>query len=432
MPPKAYRTGPTGIPRTHSRSSSGSSKTALNLLLTQKDPVPHRQQEKHKKNGHVYEPHTRSTQQHARTGSSTRVASKEPLHTQPLHPPPIQRHQNTKGKNFTFAGTSAEDDDDEWVSSESGAATPNSPGSGTGRSQTPVEHRTITDFNRLTIDDLTNRPDTPRAQYIPPSLSRVATIRGSEPQVSSTIVRPCCAILKCSLFQVAYQAERNAHPQLSVTEPRYPQTRSETSSPVNRTRYARLSSTRPPSMHTVTGRSDTTLHPHPLIRGQPLGPVAPRLEPLAPLTVTSEASSVQTSTSPTLSASPSSVKTTYAEPANNRRTSVSSVRSVATLPNQGYHPGKGHDRSRTLSSMSSTSSTSVQALASLAHLPTTRPSTPQYTAYFPPASLSAYLEAVHPLLPPPYLNTHMFVLTHRSSLKESWDRVVGVREQQKR
>ncbi|KAI6046055.1 hypothetical protein EDC04DRAFT_2864945 [Pisolithus marmoratus] len=159
-------------------------------------------------------------------------------------------------------------------------------------------------------------------------------------------------------------------------------------------------------MHTVTGRSDASLHPHPLIRGQPLGPIASRLEPLAPLTVTSEASSVQTSTSPTLSASPSSAKTT---------TSISSVRSVATLPSKSYHPGKGHHRDRTLSSMSSTSSTSVQALASLAQRP-----------------LSAYLEAVHPLLPPPYPNTHMFVLTHRSPLKESWDRVIGVREQQKR
>ncbi|KAI6026183.1 hypothetical protein BKA83DRAFT_8516 [Pisolithus microcarpus] len=372
MPPKVYRTGATGIPRTHSRSSSGSSKAAPNLHFTQKDPAPHRQQEKPKKNGHVCE-------QHSRTGSSSRVASKEALCAQPQHPPPNQRQHNNKGKNFTFASASAEDDDDEWVSSESGAATPNSPHSGMGRSQTPVEQRAITDFNRLTIDELTHRPETPRAQHIPPSLSRVSTIRGSESQIAST--------------------SGIAHPRLPITESRYTETRSETSSPVNRTRYARLSSTRPPSMHTVTGRSDAHLHPHPLIRGQPLGPIAPRLEPLAPLTVTSEASSVQTSTSPTLSASPSSVKTT-----------------------QSYHPGKGHYRDRTLSSMSSTSSTSVQALASLAHLPTTRPSTPQYTAYFPPASLSVYLEAVHPLLPPPYLNTHMFVLTQRSPLKESWDR----------
>lgn len=416
MPPKVYRTGATGIPRTHSRSSSGSSKAAPNLHFTQKDPGPHRQQEKPKKNGHVCELHTRNAQQHSRTGSSSRVASKEALCAQPQHPPPNQRQHNNKGKNFTFASASAEDDDDEWVSSESGAATPNSPHSGMGRSQTPVEQRAITDFNRLTIDELTHRPETPRAQHIPPSLSRVSTIRGSESQVASTV----------------HHEERIAHPRLPITESRYTETRSETSSPVNRTRYARLSSTRPPSMHTVTGRSDAHLHPHPLIRGQPLGPIAPRLEPLAPLTVTSEASSVQTSTSPTLSASPSSVKTTYAEPFNNRRTSVSSVRSVTTLPSQSYHPGKGHYRDRTLSSMSSTSSTSVQALASLAHLPTTRPSTPQYTAYFPPASLSVYLEAVHPLLPPPYLNTHMFVLTQRSPLKESWDRVAGVREQQKR
>lgn len=53
MAPKAHRTGATGLPRNHSRSSSsGSSKAALSLHFTQ---TTHKQQEKPKKNGYVYE-----------------------------------------------------------------------------------------------------------------------------------------------------------------------------------------------------------------------------------------------------------------------------------------------------------------------------------------------------------------------------------------
>lgn len=50
MAPKAHRTGATGLPRTHSRTSStGSSKAALNLQFTQKDSSLPKQPEKTKK-----------------------------------------------------------------------------------------------------------------------------------------------------------------------------------------------------------------------------------------------------------------------------------------------------------------------------------------------------------------------------------------------
>lgn len=434
MAPKAHRAGATGLPRTHSRSSSsGSSKAALNLNFTQKDPVTHKQQERPKKNGYVYEPQGRNGTQHSRTNEGALLASMEHPLSQ-LHPSLNHRSQN-KGKSFTIASSSA-DEDDEWVSSESGAATPISPGSGSARSQTPVDKRMISRTDQPTIDELTYRPDTPRAQRDHPSLSRVPTIRASaesqgkasSPSVAVSSSRVPMPPLPQAISSVN-QAEQNHHSHLPFTEPYIMGSRSETASPVHRTPFRRSASTRPPSMHTMTDRSDP-LHPHPLIRGQSLGPVAPRLEPLAPLMVMSEVSTIRTTTSPTLPGSPSSVTLTYAGPTMNRRASVSSARSVATLPSQGYYLGKGHDRNRTLSSMSSTSSISVQALASLAHLPTTRPPTPQYTVHFPPATLTTYLEAVHPLLPPPYLNAHMSILTHRSPLKESWDRVFTAREQQ--
>ncbi|KAL4074157.1 hypothetical protein V8B97DRAFT_1931829 [Scleroderma yunnanense] len=431
MAPKAHRPGATGLPRTHSRSSSGgSSKAALNLHITQKDPATHKQQEKPKKNGYVYEPQTRNGGQYSRTNDGARLASRERL---PHAHPPNHRPQN-KGKNFTIASSSA-DEDDEWVSSESGAATPNSPSSGSGRSQTPVDKRMISRTNEPTIDELTYRPDTPRAH---PSLSRVPTIRApAEPQGKSSL--PSVAVSSSRVpmsppqtVSTMNQVEQSLHSHLTFAESYTMGSRSETTSPVQRTLFRRSASTRPPSTHTVTDRSDVSLHPHPLIRGQSFGPVAPRLEPLAPLMVMSEVSSIRTSTSPTLPVTPSSVTLMNMGPSMNRRTSVSSACSVATLPSQGYYFGKGHDRNRTLSSMSSTSSSSVQALASLAHLPTTRSPTPQYTAHFPPATLTTYLEVVHPLLPPPYLNAHMSILTHRNPLKESWDRVIAAREQQQR
>ncbi|KAF9227278.1 hypothetical protein BS17DRAFT_727353 [Gyrodon lividus] len=448
MAPKAHRVGPTGLPRTHSRSSStGSSKAALNLHFTQKDPTPPRQPEKAKKNGHVHE--VRSLMSHTspypRVDSIARAASREQLQAQGQRyaPPPNQRQQGGKVKaGFTLPSPTADDDDD-WVSSESGAATPKSVESDTGQSQTPVDKRKVIPAAAPSADESIHRPDTPRAQ--PHSLSRVPTIRPLEEPLKTFAVSAARApqSSQTAAAPPTIHSEQTPQAQLLFTESRVMETRSANTSPVHRNHHSshkRQSLTRPPSTHSTTSRSDVPLRPHPLIRGQSFGqsmPMSPKVVPLAPLTVTSEASPVSSPLlHPTeklsLSTSPSSVKTTYAEPSPNRRTSVSSVRSVATLPGQSkvqaHILSRAHDRNRTLSSISSHSSTSVQALSSLAHLPATRPSTPQYTAHFPPASFSVNLEAIHPLLPPPYLGAHMSILTHSSPLKESYDRVMAVRE----
>lgn len=317
------------------------------------------------------------------------------------------------------------------MSSESGVVTPNSIGSGSG--QTPVDQRRSTPT--VPVDEFTPRPDTPRA--CPQSLSRVPTIRAPETPLKTPVLTARAP--QTAAAPPSSHAEPTHRP---FAESRVMETRSANTSPVNRTHhpsYKRLSMTRPPSTHSTTSKPEVPLRPHPLIRGQSFGqgvPMTPKVVPLTPLTVTSEASPASSpGRDPTekLSTSPSSVKTTYAE---YRRTSVSSVRSVTTLPSQpqiqAHFIGRTHDRHRTLSSMSSTSSSSVQALSSLAYLPTTRPSTPQYTAHFPPASISAGFETVHPLLPPPYLSAHMSILMHRSPLKESYDRVIAARELQKR
>ncbi|KAF8556324.1 hypothetical protein OG21DRAFT_1506596 [Imleria badia] len=443
MAPKTHRTGATGLPRTHSRSSStGSSKAALSLHFTQKDITLPKQPEKTKKVGLGLESHSRNASPLRRVSSTAQVASREQLQAHRYAPPLTQRQQGGKTKaGFTLASPPV-DDEDEWVSSESGVVTPNSIGSGSGR--TPVDQRKSI-LTGSPVNEFVPRPDTPRAQ--PQSLSRVPTIRAPEApaKISVSTARGPQA-LQTAAAPPSNHAELAPQTQLPLSESRFMGTRSATTSPVHRTHHPshhkRLSMTRPPSMHSTASRSETPLRPHPLIRGQSFGqgvPMTPKVVPLAPLTVTSEASPVSSpgrDETEKLSTSPSSVRTTYPESAPNRRTSVSSVRSVATLPSQPQFPshvmGRTHDRHRTFSSISSNSSSSVQALSSLAYLPATRPSTPQYTAHFPPASISAGFEAVHPLLPPPYLSAHMSILTHRSPLKESYDRVIAARELQKR
>ncbi|KAG6375435.1 hypothetical protein JVT61DRAFT_2992 [Boletus reticuloceps] len=340
MAPKAHRAGATGLPRTHSRSSSnGSSKAALNLQFTQKDPAPPKQPEKTKKLAHgpdvcvpdmpsffsqqfclifystlFPQSYSRNTSPLPRVNSTARVASREHLQAHRYAPAPTQRQQVGKTRaGFTLTSPLA-DEDDEWVSSESGVVTPNSIGSGSG--QTPVDQRKSLPTGPP-VEEFIPRPDTPRAQ--PQSLSRVPTIRAPEAPAKSSV-----------LVARAPQALQ----------------------------------TRPPSTHSITSRSEAPLRPHPLIRGQSFGqgvPMTPKVVPLVPLTVTSEASPVSSpgpDQTEKLSTSPSSVRTTYTQSAPNRRTSVSSVRSVATLPSQpqiqSHILGRAHDRHRTLSSISPT------------------------------------------------------------------------------
>jgi hypothetical protein len=181
--------------------------------------------------------------------------------------------------------------------------------------------------------------------------------------------------------------------------------------------------TRPPSMHSVSSKHDV-LRPHPLIRGQSFG------LPIAPLATTSDVSaqisstpppanidihsSLSTSPTTTISGSPSSL---HHMPS--RRTSISSARSVATLP----APRQPKDRTRTVSMLSTSSSSA--AISSLAHIPATRPPSPQrLSVIFPPPSHPQFHTAgVHSLLPPPYLSNHLATLAHRTPLRESYDRI---------
>lgn len=54
----------------------------------------------------------------------------------------------------------------------------------------------------------------------------------------------------------------------------------------------------------------------------------------------------------------------------------------------------------------------------------TRPASPQAIAFFPPVNPHANIEAIHPLLPGPYLHNHLTVLARRTPIRESFDRVM--------
>jgi hypothetical protein len=195
----------------------------------------------------------------------------------------------------------------------------------------------------------------------------------------------------------------------------------------------RSSTSRPPSMHSITSTSGG-LRLHPLIRGQSSGNSvnnSPTPAAVAPLTVTSDAVTAQLSSSPQQSApvrvsSPTSMRiSSDSSPSPpHRRPSISSLRSANNL--LAAHQTDHH---RTLSTMSSSSTNSMTVLSSFAHLPVaTRPSTPQKVVHFPPSDRNTHPGTIHPLLPPPYMNPHLTVLAHRIPIRESYERVIRAKE----
>lgn len=455
MPAKAHHRTGGGLVRTHSRTSSGSSNKAnLGLQLTQKEPAPTRYADKQtKRNGHLYhEATSRNTSPVPRNNSRIRVQSKEQLQAHANRPAPLasnNKASTSKQKvGFTIASPS-EGDDDEWVSSESGAATPLQNDSDAEQVTTPIEppkpsiQLSTSRVNGFAIDE----QPTPRART--PSLPRVDTARPPSPQrrdYASPALQTSHLAISLVHDTPPQQIHHSPPPQVA---PPVPKARSETHSPPRRSpdHVHWQSRTRPPSTHSVAGRADS-LRPHPLIRGHSygqgiLGPAKPA--PLAPLTtVLAENAPAQmsTSTSPTAVSPALSSKTSSTSPALShisptmseasrqlRRTSTSSVRSTATMPvipsaSQVQLTKAHHDRQRTLS----TSST-FAALSGFGYRSTpSPPRTPmqQITVTFPLPDHSQ--EPVHPLLPPPYLSAHLTMLTYRNPLAESYERVMRAKQ----
>ncbi|EPS97635.1 hypothetical protein FOMPIDRAFT_1052202 [Fomitopsis schrenkii] len=450
-----------GMTRTHSRTSSGGSKVGLNLQLTQKDAPPPRLPDKSRKSAHFnHEPITR-TSTLSRISSANRLPSREQVAPAQLRraPPPSTTTRTKDGKHragFTISSPS-EVDDDEWVSSESGNATPNAVQSNSegeetktpiepSKPQRPPSPTTVNGFHREDVP-------TPRAE-VPPSLPQVASgqiaERIAQPSQRDFPLEQRSAQPSASQSHLAIRVQQTNT--IDLLPPPITKARSETHSPPRSASPPpkRQSMTRPPSTHSITSRTDgAPLRPHPLIRGHSYGHgalFAPKPAPLAPLTmVSSDAAQAQLSSASSPSSiragSPTSIRTAspnHSSPSSSearrqlRRTSTSSSRSTATMPVQSASQVQlsrsNHDRQRTLSTISSSSS--FAALSSLAMRSTPSPprESTHFTSHFPPAEQLQNLEVVHPLLPPPYLNAHMSVLTYRNPVAESYDRIMRAKQ----
>ncbi|ESK84319.1 hypothetical protein Moror_10234 [Moniliophthora roreri MCA 2997] len=455
----AHKTGPL---RPHSRSSSAT-KITPNLQFTQKDQFTKHPQ---KKTGYDV---------HLRPAPTSRVSSKDQIAPlQKRHAPPSVITKPKSKAAFTVAVSPGDDDgdDDEWVSSESGVTTPNpvdsddSEGEMEAAMATPVEERKnlIEGMAMAKAESelgMRQGGETPTA--------RISTMQpsGFESHIGDAVPRdnpkglvaasrviaslptaPSPEPSKAKSKSISHkQPEEQRHQAPTMAPAQHQSSSLDTRAPMPRPSngHKRQASTRPPSTYSISSKAEhAPLRPHPLIRGQSFGqPVTTsRPTPLAPLTTTSDAASTKSSSSPPsydsvlytkASASPSTISVSPTSPyphsaiapTHPRRTSVSSVRSIATLPvsSTTRETKSSRDRNRTLSTISQSSSSA--ALSSLAHLPAvTRPPSPQMIAFFPPVKPQANPEAIHELLPPPYLSNHLTVLASRTPLREAYDRVM--------
>ncbi|KXN90171.1 hypothetical protein AN958_04661 [Leucoagaricus sp. SymC.cos] len=451
MAPKGNRTGSTAQLRSHSRSSSAT-RVGANLQFTQKDSSSAKGSDKSKKSQHGQESGRPSF---ARANSSQRVSTANQAKRTGSTASASQHRTNTKSSaGFTLKSrsTDEDDDDDEWVSS-SGAQTPNKndSDSDTASEGSSIPQELVQQLQRTQLEQ--QRQQEAAAARAQAQLPRVETARQSDfnsigdalaPNASHNGVPKSAPAPTQTPFPTTNpetngsldlsQSQSSADQGVPVAGSQLKRETNHTRSESRRTHSSsskRQSVTRAPSTHSVSSRLDT-MRPHPLIRGHSQGylNLVPKPSPLAPLTVITDQPSNADSL---LSGSPESIKTTITSPEGyttefpkERRTSFSSARSVATLPAHSAGPSlssRPYDRTRTLSTMSMSASSS--AINSLSHLPSvTRPPSPQQIAFFPPVNPHVNIEAIHPLLPGPYLNNHLTVLARRTPLRESYDRVI--------
>ncbi|KAI0287466.1 hypothetical protein BC826DRAFT_972210 [Russula brevipes] len=383
MPTRGLRPS---LARTHSRSSSGgSSKVVLNLQLTQKDPVQSKI-DKARRTSHTLEPTARVNV--SRTGSTVHVQQREREQVTSAAPRrPANLHPSRGGRpkaGFTIAESTIGSDEDEWISSESGAATPldeTSGEEGSGK-KTPQESSPATPVDPVGQRAKGQGPalvpsTTPRAEPAPPR-PRVQT-NGFVPTRPPHVPAPAA--------RISSPPEPSQYPQ-QEWGPYRQQPKQLHAPPSHLSRQLPIHlhlpeqavsqspphtpeagpSARPPSTRSLI--ADHALRPHPLIRGQSFGHGH-----LAPLKVSSDAAQAQLSSSPppgrAPSTSPTSIRTIQTPPqapspgkhftsAIFRRSSTSSAHSAATLPVQPLTPV---ERGRTLSTLSTASSSACTLIA---------------------------------------------------------------------
>ena len=345
--------------------------------------------------------------------------------------------QGAKGLTIAQSGDD-EEDDDEWISSGSGAATPQNveledTSSATDKNMmSPHADLTNGVADRLTngVEELT----TPRAE-VQLELTCVDTAR---PDSSPT-----------SRVQTQGQAQPpvvRTQPQTTPESPSPTPTEPSEQMPVRHTRSEAPSPSdlrhKPtPKRHPLIRHSSNyagskvEMPPHPLIRGKSLQGSALKPAALVPLYVNNESAQAQllafpssrsaSTTYQSFYQSPSETSTVSGDRLPSRKGSISSLHSIATLPapsrlNSSRTKG---DRTQTLSSISTSSSSA--ALTALNMLPaTSRPGTPLMIVRFPYSTKRDAHDAYHHLLPPPYLASYMSLSNKYNPLLDSYERVM--------
>ena len=356
--------------------------------------------------------------------------------------------QGAKGLTIAQSGDD-EEDDDEWISSGSGAATP--------QNVELEDTSSATDKNMMSPHaDLTNgvadRLKNGVADRLTNGVEELTTPR-AEVQLELTCVdtaRPDSS--PTSRVQTQGQAQPpvvRIQPQTTPSSPESPSptptepseqmpvrhTRSEAPSPSD-LRHKPTPKRHPLIRHSSNyAGSKVEMPPHPLIRGKSLQGSALKPAALVPLYVNNESAQAQllafpssrsaSTTYQSFYQSPSETSTVSGDRLPSRKGSISSLHSIATLPapsrlNSSRTKG---DRTQTLSSISTSSSSA--ALTALNMLPaTSRPGTPPMIVRFPYSTKRDAHDAYHHLLPPPYLASYMSLSNKYNPLLDSYERVM--------
>ena len=353
-----------------------------------------------------------------------------------------KQRQGQGAKGLTIAQSrDDEEDDNEWISSESGAATPQNveledTSSATDKNMmSPHADLTNGVADRLTngVEELT----TPRAE-VQLELTCVDTAR---PDSSPTSRVQTQGQAQPPVVRIQPQTTPS-FPELPSPTPTEPSeqmpvrhTRSEAPSPSD-LRHKPTPKRHPLIRHSSNyAGSKVEMPPHPLIRGKSLQGSALKPAALVPLYVNNESAQAQLLAFPSSRSASTTYQSFYQSPSEtstisgdrllSRKGSISSLHSIATLPapsrlNSSRTKG---DRTQTLSSISTSSSSA--ALTALNMLPaTSRPGTPPMIVRFPYSSKRDAHDAYHHLLPPPYLASYMSLSNKYNPLLDSYERVM--------
>ena len=411
-----HRQVQTGQIRSHSRSTSAT-RLGPNLQITHKDQHAKHLDKSRKNDVRFISLNLRCNLTHP----CSKYHSKAPPGIQRVGGDqrviPSKQNGNAKSKPGFTLSNQGDDEDDEWVSTESGAASPDHSDheASTGGLQERLQH-----IHLPAGPPEYQQPETPRLSQafenrVEPLRYFVASPPTSPPPIESHIQYPRAQREPPPFWRDA-SSETMKEP---LPFPDLPPSRRNTKPPSSSSKRR----SRPPSMHSSSTRTEPALRPHHLS-------YIPKQGPLAPLTVIPDGATVDP-ISPgqayhevdEITSSPSSLGAADAA-ALKRRSSISSARSVSTAPVfcTKETPRPIHERTRTLSTIPTSSSSA--ALSSLTHLPAvTRPPSPQPVLFFPRQNPHANVDNIHPLLPSPYMSNHMTVLARRTPLRESYDRV---------